>query len=88
MLTDWERRQLEDIERGLIQDFPPGRRVLIKHWRLVAAAAALLLGVVFLLAVRAWAPAASLAGLALLYAGSLLFIIHAHRRRRPKAGHD
>jgi hypothetical protein len=26
MLTDWERNQLAEIERGLAEDFKPGRR--------------------------------------------------------------
>ncbi len=65
MLTDWERRQLAEIERGLEQDFTlrsRARRLIgsIRPWAVTSAL--LSLGcLVVLIAVGAWSTALALA---------------------------
>jgi fatty acid desaturase len=82
MLTDWERRQLDEIERGLIEDFPARRRLLLRR-RHALAAAALLAFAALLFAIGAWVPAAALSAVSVLYTGRLI-ALRARRARTTR----
>jgi Protein of unknown function (DUF3040) len=76
MLTDWERRQLAEIERGLAEDFAHeyrGQR-LLEQWRILTIAT-FLCCITLLLFLGAWRDAIVLAVFCL---GVAVF------RRRPE----
>lgn len=88
MLTDWERRQLAEIERGLTEDFTLRRRAgrLVESLLPWAAAGVLVfLGcLVVLMAIGAWHLA-----IALTVIYGLVTVGRARRRDRDGAGsHD
>lgn len=86
MLTDWERHQLAEIERGLNEDFTLRHRTrrllgMIKPWAVLSVL--LFLGcLVILMAVGAWQVAIALAA---IYAMVIFGGSRGDRRRRARA---
>lgn len=86
MLTDWERRQLLEIERGLADDFTLRRRVRRRigsiGWGGVTSALVFLVCCAALLAVRAWWVAVALPA---VYLFTLMLGARTRRRARRRS---